>query len=178
MKWLQTTFLFLLTTGALLSCDPVTTEEKSMPDVNDSTEITDITADTTIFSVADALAMPVGMQICVRGYIVGCIKGSVISGALFQQPFNGVASNLLIADDSTEQEPYNCMPVELKNNTVVREQLNLVAHPELLHHKVILKGTTQTYFRQTGLKNVTHFYFPESSEQSADTTINIVFPIG
>ncbi len=161
-----------------VSCDSVVIESDIGPAINDSTEISDPALDTEKFSVADAMALSDGERACVGGYIVGCVKGTQIGGALFVGPFDGIASNLLIADSPAERMPYNCMPVELKIRSDIRECLNLSSHPEMLGQYVMIIGSVKTYFGRPGLKNVLNFRIPDDHDASSDTIVNIVFPIG
>ncbi len=90
-----------------------------------------------------------GIALC--GYIVGTVNSTSISGATFNAPFR--SSNLLLADSPTENDPARCIPVELKANSLARQQYNLVDNPQMLHQKIILTGSLERYFRVAGLKN-------------------------
>ena len=48
------------------------------------------------------------------------------------------------------------MPVELKKGTDVRDEANLVDHPEVLGCRIGLLGLVKTYFNVVGLKNVAY----------------------
>lgn len=177
MKLLLQLFALVLSAGIFLSCDSVVLESEAVPDVEDSTEIVSPDRDTEVFSVTEAMSLSEGELVSVKGFIVGSIRGTKISGACFFEPFDGLVSNLLIADSPDERMPHNCMPVELKSGSEAREQLNLSSHPEMYGRSIILEGVIRTYFGQMGLKQISAFSFPDSLDVAADTVINIVFPI-
>ncbi|MFA6820188.1 MAG: DUF6359 domain-containing protein [Bacteroidaceae bacterium] len=131
--------------------------EPDKPSKNDSTEIVPPKhGDSTFVSVgmAQTLFEEQGeVETTVRGYIVGCISGTSLSGALFEPPFSS-QSNLLIADDSDNVIVTKCFPVSLAAGTDYRKNLNLKDHPNLLHRKVAFQGYLQKYFRVVGMKKV------------------------
>ena len=178
MKQLSQLFVLALAAGMFLSCDSVVLESEAIPDVRDSTEIVSPRQDAEVLSVAEAMALSDGELVSVKGFIVGSIRGSKIGGACFLGPFDGLVSNLLIADNPTEYLPHNCMPVELKKGSEAREQLNLSSHPEMHGRSIIFEGVARTYFGQMGVKQISAFCFPDSLAVPTDTVIEIVFPIG
>lgn len=92
----------------------------------------------------------------VAGYIVG---GDLTkSNVSFQGPFKS-ASNMAIGPRATTSSRESCLSVELKSGAV-RDELNLVAHPDMLGRFVYLKGDIDpSYFGLTGIKNVTDFQY-------------------
>lgn len=178
MKLLSQLFVLALAAGMFLSCDSVVLESEAIPDVKDSTEILSPGQDAEVLSVAEAMALSDGELVSVKGFIVGSVRGLKISGACFFGPFDGLVSNLLIADNPAEYLPHNCMPVELKKGSEARKQLNLSSHPEMHGRSVIFEGVARTYFGQMGVKQISAFCLSDSLVVPADTVIDIVFPIG
>lgn len=93
---------------------------------------------------------------CVHGYIVGFCSGTTIGSAKFTAE-GARASNLLIAAWKGETEVECCLPVELKNGSVVRGALNLQDHPEYLGKRLLLYGKITPYFSVVGLKTIQSF---------------------
>lgn len=90
----------------------------------------------------------------VAGYIVAGDLTS--SSASFEEPFKS-ASNLAIGPRKTVVDRNSCLSVQLQSGTV-RDALNLVAHPDYLGRRVVLKGDiTASYYGLVGIKNVTDY---------------------
>lgn len=110
-------------------------------------------------SVADIIEMGVPdapTPVVVEGYIVGVVDGtSWPTDISFKAPFQ-TASNLILADSSTETDPEYCLPVQLPSGNV-RTALSPSGHPENLGHKVILTASHEKYFAVNGLKSVTEY---------------------
>lgn len=97
----------------------------------------------------------------VKGFIVGQIKGDATSAnnnCEFAAPFtanaNGTNTNLLIAAAAGVTDQAACAFVQLPAN-FLREELNLIAHPENLGKEVIIYGSLEKYFGGVGVKNMT-----------------------
>ena len=93
----------------------------------------------------------------VRGYIVGAVKSglaSVSSNADIQWsvPFESLSS-VVIADDPSCQEITNCIVVNLPAGKPLREQVNLLDHPENLGKRLSVRGVLRTYFGQAGMRD-------------------------
>ena len=85
----------------------------------------------------------------VKAFIVGTERsGLSLKGA--------VDTNLLIADDKEESDVSNAMPAELPDN-LVRKYLNLKNNPDMYKAEVLLCGTLEYYFKDTGLKNIKEY---------------------
>ena len=104
-----------------------------------------------------------GYEAGVVGYIVGSCTGTSISTALFAAE-GASRSNLLIADTRTETDVDRCLPVELKNGTDVRDDLNLQDHPENLGQRVYVYALVKRYFRVTGLRETTYYEWVEEED--------------
>ena len=120
----------------------------------------------TAYSVHDVLNVipqylefrgAIGYPDChVGGFIVGFIPTNNISRTTFSS--GDIETNIVLADSIGETDYHNCMPVQLttssKNKKVIREALNLSAHPENIGTYVILHGEVTKYMGTFGMKNV------------------------
>ena len=102
-------------------------------------------------SVSEARTMGGTKDIWVYGYIVGGDLTS--SNASFTKPFSS-KTNIVIAPKASVTDRSLCMSVQLKSGTV-RDQLNLVDHPENLGHLVFLRGDiVASYYGLPGIQNI------------------------
>lgn len=93
-----------------------------------------------------------GMQY-VKGYIVGYIDGkSIAEGSKFEQATTE-ATNLLIADSSTETDYNQCVPVQLPSGDI-RTNLN-PNKAENIGAEILIYGSIETYFGTNGIKSPT-----------------------
>lgn len=93
----------------------------------------------------------------VQGYIVGAVKNGLVTVASnddvnWSAPFDHQA-NVVIADDPDCKEISQCIIVNLPNGKPLREQVNLVDHPENLGKSLAVYGTLRTYYAQPGLRD-------------------------
>lgn len=90
----------------------------------------------------------------ISGYIVA---GDLTSAsASFEEPFKS-ASNLAIGPKKKVADRSSCLAVQLQSGDV-RDNLNLVSHPEYLGRRLILKGDiVASYYGLVGIKNVTDY---------------------
>lgn len=93
----------------------------------------------------------------VRGYIVGAVKSGLTTvtsndDVNWSAPFDHQA-NVVIADDPDCKEISQCIIVNLPNGKPLREQVNLVDHPENLGKSLAVYGTLRTYYAQPGLRD-------------------------
>lgn len=93
----------------------------------------------------------------VTGYIVGWIDSGNKWGTdnRYSVPAT-VATNLILAGSSSENDPEYCIAIQLPSGAV-RNALNLVDHPENLGHQVTLCGSHEKYFGTNGIKSVTKY---------------------
>ena len=122
------------------------------------------------YTVAEALAAYTGVAkpAIIKAYIVGTINGQVYTDGCI---FSGTAeskTNLLIADDPTETDPANCMPVQLPSGAV-RNALNLVDNPGNYKKQVTLTGSLEKYFGVAGLKAVTKYEIDGVTPEEPET---------
>lgn len=95
-----------------------------------------------------------GVWVC--GYIVGGDLSS--TSAVYKPPFES-QTHLMISDRPSTASREGCASVELKSGAI-REELNLVEHPELLGQKVYLKGNiVESYFGLVGIKSLSEYSF-------------------
>ena len=107
-------------------------------------------------SITQAKASTGAKGVWVYGYIVGgdltSAGAQVHTGPEFTKD-----THLAIAARTSTTEKASCIAVELKKGAV-RDGLNLVSHPDLLHKTVFLKGDlVEAYFGTVGLKNVSDY---------------------
>lgn len=96
------------------------------------------------------------------GYIVGYVQGTSISKTVLQA--GDTETNIVIADDPAETEAIRMVPVQLSTGSSyvdTRNALNLSAHPENLHAKVLVFGKICTYMSTLGIKNTRKYSFSE-----------------
>lgn len=93
-------------------------------------------------------------DVWVYGYIVG---GDLTSASMsFEEPFKSNA-NIAIASRASVVEKESCMSVQLLKGSI-RDALNLVDNPELIGHKVYLKGDiVESYYSIPGVKNISDY---------------------
>lgn len=88
----------------------------------------------------------------VKGYIVGYIDGTKLEeGAKFEVP-TSAETEILLAETPEETDPANVFPVQLPSG-VIRDALELSAHPDYLKKEVLVYGSLETYFGVTGMKS-------------------------
>lgn len=106
------------------------------------------------YTISQAQALAGTRSVWVAGFIVG---GDLTKSNInFDGPFKS-ASNLAIGPRASTVTRTSCMSVELKDG-LVRDDLNLVSHPDMLGKYVALKGDIDpSYFGLVGLKNVTDY---------------------
>ena len=107
-------------------------------------------------TIAQAKASIGAKAVWVSAYIVG---GNLTStSARFDPPFTS-KTNLLIGPRSTIMDRESGMSVSLPASSI-RDDLNLVDHPDLLGRKIMLKGDiVEAYFGLPGIKNITEYKF-------------------
>lgn len=152
-KILNALFLTLLAVFTFSSCSDV----PAPYDILGEGDVPGLTGDGTKENPYDIAAASVKQDASlawVQGYIVGCIDGegkSISSESKFEAPFT-IASNILIADNPTETNYKNCIPVQLVANTDVRSALNLKDNAGNLGKVVMIYGSLEKYFGVAGLK--------------------------
>ncbi len=109
-------------------------------------------SETNPYFIAGAISKQGETGVWVVGYIVGSKPSSgwdFISGTW-------QATNLILADAATETDYTKCIPVELPTGSI-RTNLNLTDHPELLHRKIVVKGSLENYYSRPGLRSITTY---------------------
>lgn len=125
-------------------------------------------------SVAGLLQAEETDQALVAGYIVGSVAGTSLSHAVFGT--DGAAiSNLLIADSPDVTDRTLCAPVELRNGSEFRAELNLADNPEMLGAHILFCGNVRKYFSVMGLKGLSGYEFIEEPDP-VDPPVEIPFP--
>ena len=108
------------------------------------------------YSVAQARTHAGEKGVWVCGYIVGGDLSSSKNGIKFEPPSESMTC-IAIAARSSASEKSSCVSVQLAKGNI-RENLNLVEHPELLGRKVYLKGDIEaSYYGIPGIKNISEY---------------------
>ena len=128
------------------------------------------------YSIAEAQTLGRGKSVWVEGYIVGSVSNnSLKNGCNFTENAT-TASNILLADTfptGRESDYLYCLPVQLLNGSIERDDLNLYDNPENYHRRLRVKGDITLYINQkTGIKEITDYIFCDEivdEEQEEDT---------
>ena len=118
------------------------------------------------YSIAEAQALGHGKGVWVEGYIVGSVSGSMKSGCVYTLPTVS-ASNILLADTfptGSANDHLHCMPIELPNGSIERDELNLYDNPDNYHCKVRIEGDITLYYKVVGIKNIMDYTFGWENE--------------
>jgi hypothetical protein len=108
------------------------------------------------YTIAEAQTAGTDSLHCwVVGYIVGYTYSNTMKHATFGI-MDAVESNVLLADDSTQQNADACMPIELKS-TKMKKALSLKDHPGGFRRQVEVYGYLLTYYRVRGLRGVSDY---------------------
>lgn len=106
------------------------------------------------YSVPDAKGHTGEQDVWVYGYIVGGDLSS--SKCSFEAPFSS-RTNLVLAAKSSCREKSSCLSVQLAKGDI-RDELNLVDHPELLGKQVFLRGDiVESYYGIPGIQNISEY---------------------
>lgn len=132
-----------------------------------------------LYEKADTIA-----NVWVKGYLVGFANGS-LGKAVFGTE-GAVLTNILIAKNPNETDVNNCIPVALETKPAaaktIREELNLVDHPENLGKEIILNGSIIAYFSVPGMKSLKAYKFAEGgkkgdADEDGDVTVSDITTI-
>ena len=124
-------------------------EEPEEPEV--PTEAKEYTVNEALAAYVDGQKIP-GI---VKGYIVGAMNSTS-----YVPEFGAttVKTNILLSDDPDEDAIENCIIVQLPSGSI-RNELNLVDHPEYFQKEIKITGSIEKYFQQAGLKSPTAYEF-------------------
>ena len=110
----------------------------------------------TAYGVAQARSHTGEKGVWVKAYIVGGDLTSSASGISFAAPFSS-RTHVAVSARSSVSEKSACLSVMLPSGSL-RDDLNLVDHPENLGRQVFLKGDlVEAYFGIPGLKNLSDY---------------------
>lgn len=122
------------------------------------------------YSIAEAQTLKRGKGVWVEGYIVGSVSGSMKNGSIYTAE-KAVASNILLADTFPTGSEYDylfCMPVELPDGSIERDDLNLYDNPNNYHRKLRIEGDITQYYRVAGIKDITGYTFGDKEDDDDD----------
>ena len=83
-------------------------------------------------------------------------------------PFT-VASNVYLADNASETNTANMLPVQLVSGTDIRKAVNLMDNPSNLGKELMIQGTLEKYFSQPGLKAPTAYKLDGAGSEPTPT---------
>lgn len=99
----------------------------------------------------------------VEGFVVGYVKSRSMGTTVFDA--GSVATNLVIAEQASENDYKKCVPVQLTNSSnsskMTRADLNLKDNPNVLGKKVKIRGDLAKYMGVVGVKNAKEYVFVE-----------------
>lgn len=125
-------------------------------------------------SVIDVIDSPMtDDEATVRGIIIGYVKAGTFNDKGVAFTAGSVETNLILADDASERNLDNCIPVQLVKSSDARSDLNLKSHPENLGKTVELYGTLSTYMQVPALKNVKTYRFITDEETAIDEVTEV-----
>lgn len=160
-------FLLLILLVLMSACGKI--ELPSDDKTTDKEHPTDTVSTDKVYAVSELASVADDEVVYVKGYIVGYIpKNGSMARAVFEVDENVVASNVIIADASSETDYQQCVPVQLLANSEARIALNLADNPENLGALVILQGKKQKYYNSPGLKPVYFYQFVEEPPSKGD----------
>ena len=126
------------------------------------------------YTIAEAQTLGRGQSVWVEGYIVGSVSGSMKKGSIYTAE-KAVASNILLADafpTGSEYDHLFCMPVELPNGSIERDDLNLYDIPNNYHRKLRIEGDITQYYKVAGIKNITDYTFGDEDDETTNDDDN------
>lgn len=172
-RLLYATVFLCLVTG-FTACDSEVTETPEKKETADTvtTDSTEIKSDTDMHTVTEAYsAWQTGLKQNMRvvGYIVGDYVGTQTGSLQLAAPFSS-ESNLILADDSLTTSGDMLFAVALKAGSEMRLQLNLKAHPELLHRRLVVQGVVETYFGKAGMRDVELWFLTDDQTEPVTPT--------
>ena len=118
------------------------------------------------YTVADLLAMPVkvdGTSVTniasayVKGYIVGVADGKTIAAGAKFDSFEGVYSNVILADAKDCKDGAQCIAVQLPSKSDIRKNVNLGDNPGNVGKELLVEGNVTDYFDKVGVKTPTSY---------------------
>lgn len=118
------------------------------------------------YSIGEAQTLGRGNDVWIEGYIVGCVLHSMKSGCNYTAQATTL-SNILLADTiptGSEDDYLYCLPVELPNGSIERDDLNLYDNPENYHRKLRIQGDITLYYKVAGMKKITDYIFCDTND--------------
>lgn len=165
------TLLFLLVTGCEKSI--ATDEDGTSGGDTPTAGISDADKQNAL-TISQAQEIADGTKVCIKGYLIASTERS-IQNAIFSTPFEGTTA-IVLAEEPIKGSDYwidygDLFPICLTDATKgIRDNYNLVDHPEYWNHMVYIIGTREKYMGVPGLKKVTAIEIGEAyqSEESEE----------
>ena len=150
------------------------TEQENAPNAKDTVAIVHEGTYSSPYSIAEAQTLGHGKDVWIEGYIVGCVSGSMKNGCNYT-PQATAQSNILLADTfptGGENDYLQCLPIELPNNSVERDELNLYDNPDNYHRKIRIQGDITLYYKVVGMKEIEDYTFENENEDEDENESN------
>lgn len=110
---------------------------------------------TNALSVSKAMSSVGEEEVWIYGYIVGGDLSTSANGISYKKPFKS-NTHFALASRASVSSKSSCISVQLSQE--VRDEINLVDHPDLLGNRIYLKGdVVEKYYGLVGFKNVTEY---------------------
>lgn len=150
------------------------TEQENTPNAKDTVAIVHEGTYSSPYSIAEAQTLGHGKDVWIEGYIVGCVSGSMKNGCNYT-PQATTQSNILLADTfptGGENDYLQCLPIELPNNSIERDELNLYDNPDNYHRKIRTQGDITLYYKVVGMKEIEEYTFENENEDEDESNSN------
>lgn len=124
------------------------------------------------YSISEAQTLGRGENVWIEGYIVGSVSNNSLKKGCNFTADATTSSNILLADTFLTGGEYDylfCMPVQLLNGSIEREDLNLYVNPDNYHRKLRIEGDITLYINnKPGIKEITDYIFADEAFEEPD----------
>lgn len=176
MKWYLPTILIFV--SIFTACEKADLSEDNPP--KDDEEIDEEKLPSTFLSIAEAQRYVFehgDTTALIHGFIVGSTITSIKNAAFEGEEQH--ASNLLLADSALITSYSSCFPIILSKSSTsdrkIRNELNLVDHPDYFGKSLYVYGWITHYYRVPGIKKI-YFYKWGNEKDTTNRKSIISFP--
>lgn len=124
------------------------------------------------YSISEAQTLKREKSVWIEGYVVGSVSNNSLKKGCNFTADATTASNILLADTFLTGGEYDylfCMPVQLLNGSIEREDLNLYDNPDNYHRKLRVEGDITSYINdKLGIKEITDYIFADEAFEEPD----------